>query len=425
MTASRGIQGLLMVGALGALMACTAQSQPTEMAPYARPDGWATECVGRYLFDAPSPLSVGEVPAEFEPDGKMSYRLPKEVGDFGKGSVSIAWLDLFETQPIQDTTKFGPIDKRMDFYYRIRVIRDGGPDHEEARRRANTTRHTLKWPTSLVWRSDEAIDFGIYVPEDRRARMIHGYPADTKTFPNGISGEKAKAMIESFWSRYQPRQPQTIPTKPGICTPYGFIEDPKGLTEQNYGVHVSFLHPAMPNLLLSFSVASLTDRDREQAAEEMLPIEQQETPWEWEERTAKKEKEECKQRVAGPGSRDLFGCTFAGARGIRSHRKVEYVTLGDGRKARVIVLELSSSSEVLYEVTIETAAKVNSATEPVVTLWAGGISGKSEAPAFRGKEPPQVDEVIKLLKTIAASVRLRDKAIEPGARASDTLAAFR
>jgi hypothetical protein len=397
-----------------------------EPKPYVRPAGWATECVGRYQFDAPGPIRVGQMLPEWEPGGKMRYRLEPAAGKFGGGSVDISGLRMFESEPFAPDRSFGYVDRRADAYFEIRVIRDGGPEEAEAERARTTQRYALRWPTSFVWRSDKHLDFGVLMPEDRRARMIHGYPADKSQFPNNISGDKARDMFESLWSRFKVRAPGEIPSQPGFCTPFGFFVDPPGVTEKSQTVAVTFLPPGYENLIAGVTVGTLEHRAYEPTPDE-TPIEQRETPWATEERRAREEKANCKQNPATTASRDAFGCMFAGARDIKSHREVEFITLGDGRKARVVVMELYSSinGSITYTVEIETGAKLGSATEPEVLIWASGVSGDAKPPAFNGKKPPAIDDAVALVKTIARSARLRPGAVEPGAAVRDTLAAYR
>lgn len=394
--------------------------------PYVRPAGWMTECVGRYQFDAPAPIRIGQAPPEWEPEGQMAYRLEPEARKFGGGAVDISGLRMFETEPFAADRSFGYVDRRADYHYRIRVIRDGGSSEKEAERRKATQRYSLRWPTSFVWRSDEDLDFGILMPEDRRARMIHGYPADRGEFPRGISGPQAKELFESLWSRFKVRAPGQVPTEPGLCTPFGFFADPAGAAEQNYHVGVTFLPPGYQNLVMGVTVATLRPRPWEPHPDER-PIDQQETPWEAEDRRVREEKAKCKQSQAGTASRDIFGCTLSGTRDITGHRDVEYLELGDGRKARLLVLKYFTliNGGLVFDVTVETGGKIGSATEPQVTIYAAGITGKTDAPAFKGKQPPPIDEVVALVKAVARSARLREGAVAPGAVARDSVAPYR
>jgi hypothetical protein len=415
---------LVWAGATG----CTSGQggSAAEPKPYVRPAGWATECVGRYQFDAPAPIRVGQTLPEWGAEGKMRYRLEPAAGKLGGGGVDISGLRMFETSPVKDLDAYGYIDERADFHYRIRVIRDGGPSEARAERARTTQRYALRWPTSFVWRSDEDLDFGVLMPEDRRARMIHGYPADKGEFPNNISGDKARDMFESLWSRFKVRAPGEIPSQPGFCTPFGFFVDPPGAAEENYYVGVTFLPPGYQNLVMGVTVATLRPRPWEPSPDER-PIDQQETPWEAEDRRVREAKANCKQGPATTASRDLFGCTLAGTRDITGHRDVEYIELGDGRKARLLVVkyfELINDGAV-FDVTVETSGKIGSATEPRVLVYAVGFSGKVDAPAFKGKQPPEIDDVVALVKTIARSARLRPGAVEPGAAVRDTTAPYR
>lgn len=397
-----------------------------EPKPYVRPAGWATECVGRYQFDAPAPIRVGQMLPEWEPEGKMRYRLGPAAGRFGGGNVDISGLRMFESEPFAPDRSFGYVDRRADAYFEIRVIRDGGPSEARAERARTTQRYALRWPTSFVWRSDEDLDFGVLMPEDRRARMIHGYPADKREFPNNISGDKARDMFEALWTRFKVRAPGEIPSQPGLCTPFGFFTDPPGVAEQNTHFGITFLPQGYQNLVMGVTVATLQASPGEPHPDER-PIDQQETPWEKEDRRVIEAKANCKQDPATTASRDLFGCTLAGTRDITGHRDVEYIELGDGRKARLLVIKYFAliNEGTVFDVTAETSGKIGSVTEPKVLVYAVGFSGKADAPAFKGKQPPEIDEVVALVKTVARSARLRPGAIAPGAQVRDTTAPYR
>lgn len=425
MNGLRGLfAALLLTGAVG----CSSGEPEVqvERARYERPEGWMTECIGRYRFDAPAPIRVGQARPEWEPEGKMRYWLGPGAGRFGGGTVEIAGLRMFESEPFPTKHPFGYVDRRADAYYRVRVIRDGGPEEKEAERRRTTKRYALRWPTSFVWRSDEDLDFGVLMPEDRRARMIHGYPADAKEFPNNISGDKARDMFDFLWSRFAVRAPGAIPPRPGVCTPFGFFADPPGVSDRDHFMAVTFLPPGYQNMIMGVTVATLRPRPGEPSPDER-PIDQQETPWEAEDRRVREARANCKQSPAGTASRDTFGCMFSGARDITGHRDVEYLELGDGRKARLLVIKYLSmiNGGMTFDVMVETSGRIGSASEPKVWIWAAGITGKADVPAFRGNEPPPIDDVVALVKKVARSARLREGAIEPGAVVRDTLAPYR
>lgn len=402
-----------------ALNACDAKGDPPVPNAFAPPENWRGECIGRLEVKVPPPLYFGEALPQFVPHGNGTYRMAGKDG-LDSGTVTVASLNFLEASPIKKFDDFGYVDRRAEGHFET-FIGGSASQKEASRRAATTTYQPWREPRSFIWRAGNKFDFGIYVPADKRPRMLHGE----------MSGEgspaKAKAVIDTLWPRYRVRTPGEMPTDPGICTPYGFLADPKGFTERDYSFDMSFRHAQHSNLLLQLSIKTRNAHTAgEEAGQSVQRIEDLPTPWDLENARSKKEREKCRPQQ-GTASRDLFGCMFAGTKAIKRHRDVEYLTLADGLRARLLVVEYVPSLHgfAQYEVTIETLGVPDSATQPRIEVTAIGIPEETEIEGMRGKEPPKIDEAVKLVRMIAGSLRLRPGAVDPSAKVQDTLEGVR
>ncbi len=417
--------------ALGAgllLAACgkgqaTAQAEPIK---YERPQGWSTECIGRFTVDVPGTVNFGEVPGEFgiAPHGRVNMQYSDgRTNSLFTGAASVAGSRLLETSSFSSKDTFRSVWGQANAYYKIKVIRDGGPDAEEDARSKATQKHQLP-NNAYIWRHKNQFDFGILNDSDMRARMLHGK----------LSGEgslaQAIAVIDTLWPRYRPRKPGEVPAEAGICTPYGFLADPAKVAERDYAMDFAFRDSRHSNLLLNITLRTRGDQNADAtgflAEPKATRVEDLVTPWDADDKRAAEDKASCRPQQ-GTASRDLFGCTFAGMKNIKRHREVEYLTLANGQRARMLVVEyhtgLSGSSS--YKVSVETVGSDRSATEPRVVIFALGMSSTTDDPAMTGKEPPPLEEAIKIVRTLATSLRLRPGAIADGAVVKDTLEGVR
>jgi hypothetical protein len=390
--------------------------------PYRQPDGWSTECYGRFLVDVPGRLEFGAATPEFyEQTGATVETYSEERGMPFGGGVSVAGIRLTESAARRSDNDFKRLFAQADHEYTNRLIRAGGAsDAEEESRRRATQKHALP-DNGFIWRHKSQFDFGTLVRSDMRARMLHG----------DLSGEgslaQAKAVVDALWPRYRPRNTGEIPGEAGICTPYGFFADPAGVTERDYGIAFKFPDVRHSNLVLRLAIT--THSERTLSPGERLEVVKPETmpsPWEEDAKFAKKEKEKCRPQQ-GTASRDLLGCLFAGLTNITAHRDVAYLTLANGQRARLLVMEYRDTLDgsAAYEVRLEAPGDPNSAVRPWIDVSAQGMPKTSPIPGMGGKEPPSIDEAVTTVRTIAASLRLRPGAVAEGAQVKDTLEGVR
>lgn len=418
--------GLLTCATFTGCVKGDAQAQGASLgSAYQRPLSWSSECFGRLVLDVPGRLQFGEATRAFyEQDGRRVelYASGGSAQSAFGGDVALATVLLTESGPLVSKTEFDVVVRQANFQYekgwRINRTIDASEIAETKRRTEKVGRPGNR---SFLWRQKSNFDFGILVESDMRVRLFRG-----ELSGDGSSGQ-AKAVVEALWSRYRPRQPGEMPSIPGICTPYGFLADPPKVTERDYGMAFSIPDPRHSNLVLGLSVTTLSNRTidpREKLA--ALKPEDMPTPWQEDQARAREEKAKCRPQQ-GTASRDLFGCMFAGMTNIKSHREVEYLTLSNGQRARLLVMEYRriTANDPEYEVRLEAPGEPNSATRPSISISATGMSERAEYPGMTGKEPPSVDEAVKTVRTIAASLRLRPGAIAEGAVVKDTLEGVR
>lgn len=397
-----------------------AQSAQTSTG-YQQPEGWSSECFGRFVVDVPGQLQFGSAPPFFyrptrAQAGRYLASVSNQYPHYG-GGVSIAGVRWLESSHLDTTDAFTKLADQTDFEYTNRLIRDGRPtEEEEAQRRRVTQGGTLPHNTFL-WRHQNQFDFGILVESDMRARMLHGK----------LSGEgslaQARAVVDTLWPRYRPRRSGEIPSDAGICTPYGLLSDPPGATERDYGMAFSFPDTRHSNLVLRVSVTTHSERTLSEGSElKYVKPQDMPTPWDEDRKFAEERKAQCRPQQ-GTASRDLFGCMFAGVTNIRAHREVEYLTLANGMPARLLVMEYRNSLDgsAEYEVRLEAPGEPNSAIRPWIQVSAQGMPESAPYEGMRGHKPPSIDEAVATVRTIAASLRLRPGAVVDGAPVRDTL----
>jgi hypothetical protein len=410
---------MLLVGGLSGCGKVDAVSPPAPAAPYNQPAGWSSECYGRFVVDVPGKLEFGAGDNNFRRGRESSNYVVNKEAPF-RGGVSVATNLFRETAVMAAYGSFDSVWKQAEDHYEIHLVRDGVPVSErEVRRRA--TQRLLLPNNAFIWRHKNQFDFGTLVESDMRARMLHGR----------LSGEgsltQAKAVIDTLWPRYRPRKSGEIPNGAGICTPYGFLADPAGATERDYSLAFSFPDARHTNAILRLEVSTHSQAMVPYGLTfKSVPIEQWPTPWQEDQQQAAESKAKC-QPQQGTASRDLFGCIFAGVRSIKKHREVEYLTLMNGQRARLLVMELypAINNYYEYEVRLETQGTPDSATQPNIRLSMYGLGKETDIATMRGKTPPSIDEAVSTVRTIAASLRLRPGGVVENSPVKDTLEGVR
>jgi hypothetical protein len=428
------------------LSGCSAKGKEiaVEAVDTSKPQGWQTECVGRWLVDVPAPIDLG---ASYFTTG--SY---PEFFDYTPAT-------LRESTRSRGQVKLGPVG----FSESVRLMGLAVPevfvDSDPASRKTlNALQYTALMASEYAYRGlhrpDEGFRrlrsedaFGAWVargefqvfmslPEDSRGRFywrdssqikveppLPDQRRDPPVFP--VDEPLAREVLNKLVPRYTIRQPGHIPKAPGICTPHGFFADPADGTAQDSRVSVSFTDPRYANLALHVEIMTRMPHT-ETATIPTEDIRKAITPWGAAEEIARDHKARC--RSQNTSSNSLFGpCAFAGATGIDSHWEVQYLKLANGQEARAMAITYPGSINEykVYEAIVETAGKKGSVTEPRIVVTVEGFGRLSDEKAFRGKEPPPLQEAFKLAVTLAKSLRPRPQAIDPARPVVDPWTKFR
>ncbi|WP_374538938.1 hypothetical protein [Chitinimonas taiwanensis] len=382
------------------------------------------ECVGRFVINLPSVPVLPEANPNYDRIADL-YELPDETGVGPAGRMRYATLDFWETRPLPADSEF----KRAEPAIWADWLRQGV--HDYLRYGGGDSRGKpvpVNYPLAFGMRDGGIVFFGTYLKPDLRARFLEGRlsyidPDDTGAADtNPDNQRKAKAVIDTIWPRYQAREPGTLPKAAGFCTPYGIFADPKGKTERRQSFDLPMLLPSHSNLLVNLIIATRTKEDGELKPPQGTTLENWETPWEWDAREAKENRDNCKQNN-GTASRGL-GCMFSGARFIKGHGEVEYLTFANGQRGRLYYLQYHVSAQGFaeYEIRAETIGEEDSPSQPRVKLSVFGVSSRVDDPRYRGKAPIPIGEAMALTRAMAQSLRLREGAIAADAQVVDSVA---
>lgn len=373
---------------------CNAEDVPAQDASYQRPVSWQSECVGRLQMDFPEPINFGST-GDLS-DGHQSvlnYRLSGPgLKNIGGGMFSLAGTKLGES-PSAKVLKGQGIDvfdigflSRSDGKSRLFTLPDRDIENS--------------WLPLLTQINSENL---------RTQQLNH-----------------INSVVKNLLPRYQVRKSGEMPIAPGICTPYGFFADPPDKTERDYVFDMRFRDPRYSNLILGIQIKTRNPLNFEWWEKPPSNIREATTPWDLEREQARSSKENCRAQQ-GTASRDLLGCTLAGMTTIRKHREVEYLKIGNGQEARLLVMEYNPrlNEGVAYDVMIETAGVEDSPTQPRIVISARGIDSDTEVEALRGKSPPPLDEAVEIARKLALSLRLRPGAVDTNRPVADSLVGVR
>lgn len=424
---------------------CNAKSEEVKIdtAGYSKPDAWQTECIGRWLVDVPSPidfgasyLATGSYPEFFDytPSGlRESSR--------SRGGLTIGPVRFSESVPLTGLPipKVYANENSRETLTALQYVAllAGSFAYPVHSGQNEEFRRILDGATAAAWAMPGRFQVSLSSQEDQRGRFYWRDQSQLKidTSPPGehpvrkqlaVDEPLAREVLKNLVPRYRVRKPGDLPQGPGICTPHGFFADPSGSIERDSRVSVSFVDPRYANLAVHVEIMTRMPHT-ETALVPTEDIRKAITPWDAAEEIAKEHKARCRSQQ-GTASRGLFGsCAFAGATGIDSHWNVQYLKLANGQEARALAVTYPGSinNHKVYEAIIETAGKKGSITEPRIVITVEGFSGLSDEAAFRGKEPPPLQDAFKLALAVAKSLRQRPQAIDPAKPVVDSWAKFR
>lgn len=406
--------------------------------------GWTPECVGRWWVNVPEPIDLGA--SYFRGGDSPRFRdySGSALKEFtsARGKVFIGPVGFSESVPLAELEvpkdyvwrKSGDATTAFDVIAQLAASNAyrwaGYPTKQQKPVDIHYTASSIAWATNGMFMVSKLLS------GDDRARIFWKDIKQVSRPEHFSEAEKnppmpadqlplAQEVMNKLWPRYSPRKPGQSPQGPGICTPHGFFADPPDSTERDSGVGISFVDPRFANLALHVEISTRMPH-LETGLIPSEDIRQAMTPWEAAEEIAKENKKRCRPQQ-GTSSRDILGCSLAGATGIDSHWDVQYIKLANGQEARVMtVIYIGAFNDYKeYEVIVETAGKRGAVAEPRIVVTAEGYGSLSQEPPFRGKKPPPVQEAFKLAVAIAKSLRPRDEAIDTRRPVVDSFAKFR
>ncbi len=404
---------------------------------YVRPQGWQTECVGRWLVDVPAPIDLGE---SFFTTGSYSEFFnyaPVALKNTtrAQGAVSIGPVAFSESIPLTERVPLQNSTKTLSGL-RYMANRTAGYHYTQDFPDESYIDLFPKTDTETAWAGPGRFQVSLQRPEDQRGRFYwkDQFQQHTKSDPNAardttavppVEEALAREVLNKLVPRYAIRQPGQQPSGAGVCTPHGFFADTAAGTERDSRVSVSFVDPRYTNLVLHVDIKTRMPHTETR----LIPTEdirKAMTPWAAAEEMARESKKRCRSQQ-GTASRDMFGCSFAGATGIKDHWDVQYMKLANGQEARVLVVTYPAAMTGYksYDITIETAGKKGSVTEPRIVVRVEGIDGGTDEKAFDGKEPPPLHDAFNLAVTLAKSLRPRPGAIDANKPVLDPWVKFR
>lgn len=248
-------------------------------AAYTRSAGWKTVCIGRFLIDLPSSAELGASKAEYEGIyGFEGVNTGSAFGHLRYGEVKIT-----ETVP---AGKSGFEEVRLGARVRItspenfkKLIRARKEDvayvvdrmaKSSAKRAADdqelldnykaalrevvynskvSGEAKLGDPEGFAIRLGQEYILGFLGTKDQRVRTFNDEHMKSKLDSVQGAAEEYRRMREN----YHPRVPTDIPSGPGFCAYYGFIDEPRQ-AEANVRMRVPIQIKQYPNLILALDM---------------------------------------------------------------------------------------------------------------------------------------------------------------------------
>ena len=255
------------------------ETQEAKRVP-APPAGWQSVCLDRFVFDFPPEIDVGA--SELFYRGASGF---SGIDDIGGGGVRWDGVEIYESIPTSTegytsayhgaantvgsaddfasgikrqeeviarrtlATKRGTAEERSSA---MELLLDGKKDLAESRYSLKVSgKAKLKQPQAFAFRSGEDFSLGFLDPVDKRVRLFEG----VIRHKNIASAEAAGAEFERFQKIYARRLPTDIPSKPGYCTAFGFLDESDGRKADSV-ITMPFRSLKYPNLIFLLSVES-------------------------------------------------------------------------------------------------------------------------------------------------------------------------
>jgi hypothetical protein len=262
------------------LLSCAKEghSEPNATA-YSHPDGWKTICLGRFLIDLPPSAELGATKAEYD----EIYRFKGITTGSAWGSLRYGEVEIAETVPsgIADLeeVRLGAKAKVIspEVFKKLIAAREEDVAYV-ADRMSKSSAEDAVADAGLLGREKRALAAVIYNSkvsgeaklDDRHGfairmgpRYIVGFLDSLDQRVRTFSSDRITSKIDSVLGAaeeyqrmrktYHSRAPTDIPTGPGFCTYYGFIDEP-GQAEANVQMRVPIQIKQYPNLILALDM---------------------------------------------------------------------------------------------------------------------------------------------------------------------------
>jgi hypothetical protein len=263
------------------LISCSKISQGHEVdqAAYKRADDWKTVCLGRFLIDLPNSAELGATEVKY----KGTYQFAGLNAGNAWGTLRYGDMQIRETIPTADAgfrdirlaaqvritspQNFKKLIKarQADLDYIKRRIAQDSPEQAaddagllaEAKEQLASVIHDSKVTgeaklndvNGFAVRYGVGYALGFLAAEDRRVRTFIGDRIRSKIDTAQAAAEEYQRVRET----YHPRAPTEIPSGPGFCTYYGFIDE-SGKPEADVHMRVPIQIKQYPNLILALEI---------------------------------------------------------------------------------------------------------------------------------------------------------------------------
>lgn len=270
---------ILLVGAFVLCFTRTGQSHESDGVSYNRPVGWKTVCLGRFLIDLPSSAELGATKAKYEGaygfDGintgsswgtlrygeiKITETVP--TGKAGFDKVRLGWqVRITSPEGFKELIQ----SRKEDLAYVVDRMAKSSPQNsaldaallEDEKKALSDTIYSAKVTgeaklddrNGFAIRSGNRYMLGFLDPADQRVRTFQSERITSKIDSVQGAAEEYARMRE----RYHTRLPTDIPSGPGFCTYYGFIDEPLH-AEPNVKMRVPIQIKQYPNLILALEI---------------------------------------------------------------------------------------------------------------------------------------------------------------------------
>lgn len=246
---------------------------------YSRPAGWKTVCLGRFLIDLPSSAELAATEVKYQ--GTYLFKGTNAVSAWGTvryGTIKITESEVAGKDGLERTRSGVPARKTSPETYReliearqkdVRYIMNQmakATSSEAAEyndllkirqaRLQETIRNSrvsgeakINDVNGFAVRAGSKYVVGFVSPEDQRVRTFSGELSSSAIDSVQAAADEYQRMRHI----YHPRAPTEIPSGPGFCSYYGFLDEP-GKPEADVHMRVPIQIKQYPNLILALEI---------------------------------------------------------------------------------------------------------------------------------------------------------------------------